>query len=213
MLALAGCEAPPDAGPKRTIGVMSALPLFWGEGGVGAVLGQADQRAPVIQLLASHHRLRPLDMLEASGFKGLDLLIIAQPRLLTPAELVAVDGWVRKGGRTLIFADPDLRWPSALPLGDPRRAPPVTLLDPLLTHWGLEMDSGPMGGLSSGQGVWKSRTAACRVEDQALVAACDLGSGKALLVADADLLDWAESETLSDPLASRLLHWIKRLTG
>ena len=44
--------------------------------------------------------------------------------LAQPAEdLVALDDWVRGGGRVLLLADPMLEWPSKRPLGDPLRPP------------------------------------------------------------------------------------------
>ena len=62
---------------------------------------------------------------------------MAQP-LAQPAEdLVALDDWVRGGGRVLLLADPMLEWPSKRPLGDPLRPPPMFMDTGLLAHWGL----------------------------------------------------------------------------
>ena len=69
------------------------------------------------------------------------LLLAAQPRALPAEELVALDAWVRRGGRLVLLADPLLEWPSELPLGDPRR-PPLAFPDTgLLKHWGLRLDA------------------------------------------------------------------------
>jgi hypothetical protein len=106
-----------------------------------------------------------------------------------------------------------LVWPSDLAIGDKRRAPPVTLLDPLYQHWGLALD-GPVpegapvaAGMIEGQpvalaapGQWRFGEVArnCRIEPGNLVADCHFGSGEAILVADADMLDarlWAEKST------------------
>lgn len=93
-------------------------------------------RSPLI----SHLGARPLDRIDITSLRGISALVIAQPRLLQPAELVALDDWLRRGGRAVIFADPLLLWPSALPLGDPRRPPLTSLLDPLMAHWGLRLE-------------------------------------------------------------------------
>ena len=129
------------------------------------------------------------------------LLLLAQPRVLDPHELVALDSWVRGGGRVLILTDPLLVWPSALPLGDIRRAPPVGLLGPLLDHWGLELGPSGLTGLVTDDqpaagtgrltmiapGRFLVTGADCR-RTKLYLASCRLGQGRALLVADADLL-------------------------
>lgn len=189
---------------------MSALPLFGAQSEIGAVLSGPDQRAAIIRTLAVRHKVVPLDRLGAAALKGNLILILAQPRALAGEELVALDLWMRGGGRALIFTDPELLWPSDLPLGDPRRAPPIGLLDPLLAHWGLVLespamtDAGPVRTAKLGDaevavawaGRWKLAKPGCRVRAEGLVADCRIGKGRALLVADADLLDerlWAES--------------------
>jgi hypothetical protein len=204
---LVACSPQPDLGPRARVGLMSALPLFWHENtDPAAMISGEDQRAPLVKAMAARHDVSPVDVLHDKALKGLDILLLAQPRLLQGEELVALDDWVRSGGHVLIFADPDLVWPSSLEMGDNRRAPVISLLDPLYRHWGLALD-GPTGGESPARaeiadkqvavvaaGQWRSG-AQCRVESQGLVADCALGRGRAILVADADLLDarlWTE---------------------
>lgn len=128
------------------------------------------------------------------------LLLVAQPRPPGPAALVAIDGWVRGGGRTLILTDPALRWPSDLAWGDPRRAPIDDGLGPLLLHWGLELEP-PRGGKAlivrgvegrrlhiAAPGRFIKRGGVCAVMHGGLMADCPIGQGRALLFADADLL-------------------------
>ena len=57
------------------------------------------------------------------------LLLAAQPQALTAERLVALDDWVRAGGRLVLLADPSLRWESSRPLGD-RFRPPYAFPDP-----------------------------------------------------------------------------------
>jgi ABC-type uncharacterized transport system len=181
---------------------MSALPLFWGEGGPHAILQGDDQRAPLIRQLSVAHTLTPLDWLDAESLAGIGTLLLAQPRGLSPDELAALDAWVRGGGRVLVFADPLLVWPSDFGLGDRRRAPPVTLLDPLLGHWGLTLES-PEGNAPApatitvdgkaarglGVGIWSTRSPGCTVAPDTHWAECRIGKGRAVLVGDADMLD------------------------
>lgn len=117
---------------RPDLAVVTGLPLFWDETGRG---GPRD--APIMSILRTRFTVMPLDdplKLAASGAKR---LLLAQPRALAPAQMVAIDRWVRGGGTVLVLADPLLRWPSGLPLGDRRRAPSASLLQPLLTHWGF----------------------------------------------------------------------------
>jgi hypothetical protein len=202
MLGFTTSCAPAEPPAKPPLAIMSALPLFWGEGGATAVLQGDDQRAPLIRHLAQNHTLAAIDHLDQANLVPSPILLLAQPRGLSPDELVALDDWVRGGGRVLIFADPILLWPSRLAMGDRRRAPLVTLLDPLLTHWGLVLE-GPSNnnadvvainsyiaaGAGAGVGRWESKTENCKASPDQRLAECRIGKGLAILIADADVLD------------------------
>lgn len=202
---LAACA--PQPAPTRTIGLSSSLPLIWGE--AGDIRGQlADPAAPhwAMRLLARRGRVVPLDTLAAA--QGLPmprdaLLVLVQPRPLTPDENAALDAWVRAGGRVLLFADPMLTAESAYPLGDPRRPQDMAMLSPILDHWGLTLefdDAQPRGErhvevLKSHMAVdlagrlRLSAGASCRLEGSALLADCRIGKGRAVVLADAALFD------------------------
>lgn len=199
---------------RPAMGVMAAVPL---QGvALGAARGIAATeaiglRSPLWQQLEAGFRPRPLDMLDAASLAGLERLLLIQPRGLAPAELVALDGWVRAGGRTVILADPLLHWPDARPIAHPARAPLTSLLDPLLGHWGLRLEPAPDGGGDPVERRWLDagglmqlagashfvaqhggEDAHCRLHEKGLIARCRIGRGAALLVADAD---W-----IADPL-------------
>jgi hypothetical protein len=107
----------------------------------------------------------------------------------------------------VIFADPYLEWPSIYGLGDPRRAPPVTLLDPLFDHWkvklaasqtdlhehanGHELSLMDKTIDTSTAGSWMTQSPGCALADAGFRLSCRIGKGRAELVADADLLDEA----------------------
>jgi len=210
---VAQSDRPRQAGADAPIvAVMTALPLYGPAlgGDSGDPLAYVDARAPLWQALERRFTLRPLDALDRAALAGAGRLLLAQPRLLAPEELVALDGWVREGGQALILADPLLHWPDSRPLGDPRRPPLTSLLDPLLAHWGLrlepnqyEIGADPVerrvlseGGLlqlagasrftilgSDGMGADGT---ACDLTEGGLVAQCRIGRGSARLIADAD---------------------------
>lgn len=225
------------AGPAPTerLAILTALPIIWGEGDVADVLAGRAMPADIHRELQRHYGVMPIDRADEAALAGQRLLLIAQPRALDPEELVAIDGWVRGGGRVLILADPALVWPSRWPVADPRRPPVVTLLDPLLTHWGLTLAAPVdpvarmvrmLGGRrleTQGAGAFARRSGPCRISEAGLVADCRLGRGRALLVADADLLDgrqWlgpgrfgADRQQRRADNVGLVLAWLSSLSG
>ena len=184
------------AAERRDLMLLTGLPLVWGETGP---LDPGARPAASYKALEEEFEVRPLDVLDEKSLGSGKLLLLAQPRALAPSELVALDAWVRRGGRTLILTDPMLLWPSELPLGDIRRAPPIALLDPLLTHWGLSMEA-PAASAAVVEDIGSRRLAmfapgrfvatktACTVGPTAHVARCRLGRGSAILIADSDMI-------------------------
>lgn len=185
---------------------MTSLPLVWGEGGIGDILAQGD-KSPALTLIESLAPVDPVDVIDVDMLARHHVLMLAQPRRLAPQELVALDNWVQSGGRLLMFADPLLVWPSNYPLGDNRRPVPVSLLDPLLDHWGLKLGNAEAGGeaeqivalrgekvVTMRPGHWLRLDPVCQKDG--IVATCRIGEGRVIAVADADWLDarvWARS--------------------
>lgn len=195
--------------PRATL--MTALPLVWGEGNAEDILQGRSAKSETLKVLERKIDVRAIDTLSRQTL-GRDVAIIAQPRRLLPGELVAFDRWVRGGGRAMIFADPELVWPSRFPAGDNRRAPPVELLDPLFTHWGIALgdsDRAAQTVLVDGQsvrmmasGAWTGPQACTVVAPQVLD--CRIGKGHVVLVGDADMLD----ARLWQPAAAANPEWI-----
>ena len=191
---------------KPALGLMTTLPLQWSEGGIEADLAADAQAHPAYARLQAQYDVRPLDSFDALAKSPLSLMLLAQPRALAPSELVTLDAWVRDGGRLLILADPALLWGSLYPLGDKRRPLFTSLLSPLFSHWGLELVL-PMSGQDAialreidgfnirtrTPGEWMPKTgkasAICTIAAHKLLADCRVGKGRAIVVADADLLD------------------------
>lgn len=150
---LAGpCPGPtpaPEAPPPPALGLMSSLPLTWPlDADMEAILGGADPMT--WQRLAIGHCYTPVPLDTLSPADGsapediakgplaqLDRLAIIQPRGLSPADNVALDAWVRAGGRLLLALDPALTGDYDLPLGDPRRPVDAALIPPVVARWGL----------------------------------------------------------------------------
>lgn len=198
-------EPEPDRAP---LALFTTLPIYWGgDGEIATILDDSDgEPGWVRSVLEEDARLVPLDNLEEGALGGISHLVMAQPRPLAPSENVALDDWVRAGGRLLMFADPMLTEHSEFGIGDPRRPHDTVVLSPILARWGLELqfddtqDLGetlratPYGAVpvnlagrfvSSDGGV----DAQCTLGESALVANCRVGQGRVILLADAALLE------------------------
>lgn len=213
VIAAAAAMALRPRAEKPALGLFTTLPLFWREADdLRGVLSDKQEPHWVRVRLEKDYALRPLDVLTGgaaggSGPDGMRNLLMAQPRALSPQENVALDRWVREGGRLLLFADPMLTAHSAFALGDRRRPQDVVLLSPLLRHWGLELQFDPeqadgerqtvVSGVQvpihmSGRFLVREsagQDALCRMEADGLVAQCAIGKGRAVIVADAALLE------------------------
>jgi ABC-type uncharacterized transport system len=191
---------------QPVLGLMTTLPLQWSEGGIEADLAAEAKPHPVYVRLQERYDVRPLDNFDDLDQRPLSLMLLAQPRALAPVELVKLDNWVRGGGKLLILADPALQWGSLYPLGDKRRPLFTSLLSPLFSHWGLELvlpmadqqaiamrevDGLNIRTQTPGEWLPKARKASaqCGIAVHKLLADCRVGKGRALLLADADLLD------------------------
>jgi hypothetical protein len=172
--------------------LLTSLPLVFGED-----FSIQDAGSPALNALKSRYRVVPISVADARDLARGRLLLMAHP-LAQPAEdLVALDRWVRNGGRVLLLADPMLEWPSKRPLGDPLRPPPMFMDTGLLGHWGLRLDSPDQRGPASRKlGGFDVQTVSpgllfggCSITRDRLVAHCRIGKGEATIVADADLLD------------------------
>lgn len=208
--AVASCGAatePHKPGTRPTLGLMTTLPLVWGEtGSFGDLLTPDAQAGWVRPAIEAQYALEPLDTLEPDALAKLERLMLAQPRALAPDENVALDAWVRAGGRLLLFADPMLTRHSRFAVGDRRRPQDVVLLSPILRHWGLDLrydDEQPTGETTGEiEGITVAidkagsfavlSTSTCRVLADGLAARCRIGKGEVLAVADAALLDEPE---------------------
>ena len=209
-----------SASERPRLGLFTSLPIYWAESGsIGEVLNGTEEHHWVRSALEDDYVLIPLDTLDGTEAGRLDRLVMAQPRPLSPAENVALDQWVRKGGRLLLFADPFLTEESRFPIGDKRRPQDVVLLSPILQRWGLDLTFDPdqpdpeqivaLGSASIPEhmsGRFRLATpgapARCALLAQALIADCRVGVGHVVAVADAALLDADHSPASAKPALS-----------
>lgn len=194
-------------------GLFTTLPILWAEADSiqGMLRGTAESHW-ARTALANGGGIVPLDVLAAPGqlgpLGGLQQLVIAQPRPLSPDENVALDRWVRQGGRVLLLADPALTEDSGFAIGDRRRPQSSVLLSPILKRWGLDLifDDGQVMAARSvtfkdsavpvilpGKFI-ASDPRACRVQAEGVIAVCTIGRGQVVAVADASVLERSDAD-------------------
>jgi hypothetical protein len=193
---------------RPTLALLTSLPLVFGESfglesGGSAALARLEQRYNVL----------PIGVADAASLQGQKLLLMAHPRAQPAEVLVELDQWVRGGGRVLLLADPKLDWPSERPLGDRLRPPPAFADTGLLQHWGLKLTGPePDGPASVGNdevdilaaSPGKLASQSCSIAGQGFVARCEVGRGKATVVADADFLNVEGQGALDGPTEHNL---------
>ena len=218
-----------DRQPRPEMALVTSLPIYWSEA-EQFTLDPASS-APqhwVKEWLEQRFSLVLLDTLISGGegrtrLASQQRLILAQPRVFQPAELVALDNWVRAGGRVLIFADPMLTEESRYSLGDPRRPQMATMLSPILSRWGLEQrfdESQPPGLRAVALNIagpdtlrvqidqagyfvpLPGKSGACDISNNGLVAQCAIGKGRAVLFGDAAILS-AHGDSGTDRISNR----------
>ena len=211
------------SGQRQPVGLFTSLPILWNEAtDVAGLLKSAAPPHWAKAALAERGDIVALDRLDAVSIEGLGRLAIAQPRPLSPDENVALDDWVKRGGKLLVLADPALTAESAFSLADPRRPQAVAMLSPILHRWRLvlEFDEAQTFGEHSvkvmdvavpvnlpGRFVLTGASN-CRSWGAGLAVSCAVGNGRVIALADAALLDQ------EDPDGSRrnALDWLLTAT-
>lgn len=197
-----------SARTAEPLGLFTTLPILWSESpDISVSLNPGTTPHWAKGVIARVGMIEPLDVLAGPSGQGpLDKvrqLVMAQPRVLGPAENLALDEWVRGGGQLLLLADPALTEDSAFPIGDPRRPQAVVLLSPILARWGLDLrfdDTQTMREASRDvMGVMvpvnlpghftTHGQANCRLWGEGLAVTCAIGRGRVVALADAAVLE------------------------
>jgi hypothetical protein len=210
LVACAACSTLPKPGPSpKQIGLFTTLPILWPESNdMRGLLSPQKMPHWALGVLRQSGEVVPLNSLGLTKadnlLSGIHLLVMAQPRPLSPLENVMLDRWVRRGGRVLLFADPMLTAFTEYALGDSRRPQGVVLLSPILERWGLQLEydderaegeytvawSGAAMRVNlPGQFKLGKRGKHCELLSDGLGARCKIGKGRVLVVADAALLE------------------------
>jgi ABC-type uncharacterized transport system involved in gliding motility auxiliary subunit len=125
--------------PKKTVvGLISSLPL---EGDMAAMMqGRPSQPMAVIEQLQQLDKIEPLSTSLDAIPADVDVLMLVHPQDLPPKTLFAIDQFVLKGGKALVFVDPHSELQASQPSQlNPPGSPTASNLAPLFKAWGFEM--------------------------------------------------------------------------
>jgi ABC-type uncharacterized transport system involved in gliding motility auxiliary subunit len=124
---------------KKKVGFITTLPLFGDRSQAAMGRDQAGQWL-VIAELGKSYEVSEIPVTETRIDPIYDLLVVVNPKEITPSLEYAIDQFVVSGGNLLLFIDP-------LCISDPNpqqrfQAPSAPALTRLLSAWGIEMDQG-----------------------------------------------------------------------
>ncbi len=130
-----------DANPRPRLALLTQLPMQFGPGGPQAMMQGRGQPYVVYEQLQEFFFVEDL----AADFTEIpaetELLMLVHPPALSDDQLYAIDQFVLKGGRALVFLDPHAE------AMDPRAMTAnASTLGPLLGAWGVTMPEGKVVG-------------------------------------------------------------------
>src|SRR5688572_28696528 len=112
MLALAvaasiaiSCDRPTPPAPRPTearptLLLLTSLPIVFGE-----KFGLSENGSAALTRIETRYRVLPISVADAANLRGARLLLAAHPNAQPAENLVALDKWVRAGGRLVLLAD------------------------------------------------------------------------------------------------------------
>ncbi len=128
---------------KPVVGVISDLPLQFGPGGVQAAMQGQSQPYGILDAMRNFFEVRFLNKSAKAIDKDVDILLLIHARDLADPTLYAIDQFVLRGGRAMVFVDPFSETASTLPPAPGMPPNPMDShnsdLKKLFKAWGLEM--------------------------------------------------------------------------
>ena len=128
---------------KPTVGIIGALPLEYGPGGMMAAMRGQAQPYLILGQIKQFFDVKMLEGQPAQIDDKIDLLLLAHPKDLNDEMQYAIDQFVLRGGRLIVFADPYSETMAAMP--NPMTGQPMpggdsgSLLPKLFQAWGVEV--------------------------------------------------------------------------
>lgn len=128
---------------KPVVGMISELPLEYGPGGLQMAMRGQSRPYAVYTAMRQFFDVRTLDRDLKEIDEDIDVLLLVQPKDLDEATLYAIDQFVLRGGRAMVFVDPFSETAATMPMqaGMPPNpgASQSSNLPRLFSAWGIEM--------------------------------------------------------------------------
>jgi len=125
---------------KPVVAILSTLPM---NGGFDPATGRSRQPWVISTQVEQLFEIRNVDSSATSIDEDVDLLVLVHPRMLTDQTLYAIDQFVMRGGKVIVFVDPlsDAQLPqdfagASTALFEDRSSD----LQPLFDAWGIRFD-------------------------------------------------------------------------
>ncbi len=123
---------------KPVLGIISTLPLDTGAGGIQAAMSGNAKPYAIYSELAQTYQTQMLDPVANAIPKNISVLMVVHPANLPASALYAIDQFVLRGGRALVFVDPNAELAGAGAGMDPRGGgDPSSDLPKLFQAWGV----------------------------------------------------------------------------
>ena len=133
-----------DTSAKRTLSLLTTLPMQYGPGGPQAMLAGRAQPYVLYEQLFDFFNVQDMEADFTEIPADTDVLMLVHPPALSDDQLFTIDQFVLKGGKTLVFLDPHAE------AVDPRATvASSSSLGPLLNAWGVDMPEGQVVGDAS----------------------------------------------------------------
>lgn len=125
---------------RKTIGLMSWLPV---RGFPGSMMARMSSMGQPWQLVAQLEQLFTVEDVDTDADeipKNVDILFVVHPAELSDRTAYAIDQFLLRGGRALVFVDPLAEVAQQVPGADRKFVPTASDLGPIFKAWGLEYD-------------------------------------------------------------------------
>lgn len=137
---------------KPKVGVVSNIPFDTGIGGMMAAMQGQSKPYMIYEQLRESFDVQFLEQDFDRIPADIDVVMIAHPKPLSPTTQYALDQFIMRGGRAMVFLDPfsEISQASADPSGEPLRGSTqssVNSIDTLMKSWGVSIDPGVVVGV------------------------------------------------------------------
>lgn len=129
---------------RKSVGLMSAIALDGDP--MAEMQGRPQQPQTVLTQLRETYEVRELPPSSDTIPDDIDVLMLVQPQKLSPKTEYAIDQFVLRGGRALVFADPHSEFQAAHanPMGGRGGGPTASDETKLLAAWGVAPIAGKL---------------------------------------------------------------------